>query len=124
MICQSICTFIMSRTMTLWVIGFLIGVVAILQLHVLPPLWCVFAALPVVYLCLRYNRSIPLGLIIGLSWTVLYLNHALDWQLQKSLEAKTVLIVGDIASLPVQDQHRVSFNLQLRSIKFIKKNAS
>jgi len=102
--------------MTLWVLGFLIGVVAILQLHVLPPIWYVLATFPIVYLHHSHIRSVLLGLAIGMAWTVLYLNHALVWQLPKSLEAKTVVVTGDIASLPVQDKHRVSFNLQLRSI--------
>lgn len=62
-----------------------------------------------------------IGILLGLSWCLGYAHYQLSWKLPTELEGKTVLIQGQIHSLPSFSSHRVYFLFYLNQMTFANK---
>jgi len=94
-------------------LAFLCGVLFLQHFSFLPSLkWAVLTILAVVFLKLfywRYTQWLAF-FILGFTWSLLYATFILSHRLPPSLEGKTLVITGTVASIPnVEDHHRTCF---------------
>jgi len=107
-------------------IAFLSGIVVFLQVSTLPPLWLlVFLPLtlsvlllrPKLHLIPKYILLICCSIVCGFLWAFLRAEFILANELDRAIEGETVIIVGEIVSLPEIIDSGVRFEFQISEIK-------
>lgn len=104
-------------------LAFLAGVMTLPWFSTIPPLGWFFPAIILTVLfwyisCPPYRMIFTLLLIalLGCLFLLWHSEHILQWELPKNLEAKTIMVVGSIASLPKITEDEAQFEFQLESI--------
>ena len=68
------------------------------------------------YSIFKYIPILTCMFLLGLTWAIIYTQHFLNWNLEKSLENQNIIATGQIASLPKTDTKRLSFVFDLDSL--------
>ncbi|MEE9160158.1 MAG: ComEC family competence protein, partial [Gammaproteobacteria bacterium] len=99
-------------------IAFLTGIIIFLQVSKLPSLW-ILALLPVALwglFALPYLR-IPCAICCGFLWAFLCADAILSNNLERTIEGKTVIVTGQVISLPEILDSGVRFEFQIDELK-------
>ena len=99
-------------------IAFLTGIIIFLQVSILPSLW-ILALLPVALwglLALPYLR-IPCAICCGFLWAFLRADAILSNNLERTIEGKTVIVTGQVISLPEILDSGLRFEFQIDELK-------
>ncbi len=98
--------------MRTWSVAFLLGIVTVLQLDALPPLWVALvlglAALGITFLTPSPYRCFG-GLCFGLFWAMVHAGLILAHELMPDIEGEFIIAEGRIVSLPEQRDRGVRF---------------
>ena len=107
-------------------IAFLIGIVVFLQVSTLPPLWLlVFLPVTLSVLLLRtkpqlfskYILPVSCSIICGFLWAFLRADIILANELDRAIEGETVIITGEVVSLPEIMDSGIRFEFQIAEMK-------
>ena len=107
-------------------IAFLIGIVVFLKVSTLPPLWLLvflpitLAALllnPNLQLFHKYTLLVSCSMICGFLWAFLRADIILANELERAIEGETVIITGEVVSLPEIMESGIRFEFQITEIK-------
>jgi competence protein ComEC len=92
-------------------LAFLAGIVCVVTRELLAPAALCASPLAVLVICLAVVRpSCVIGLVAGAGWAAWTATVAIAGDLERSLEGRTIVAVGDIVSLPERRQHHVQFD--------------
>ncbi len=107
-------------------IAFLIGIVVFLKISISPPLW-LLAFLPLIFLGLfaypkskffhKYFLVVSCSIICGFLWAFLRADIILANELDRTIEGETVIITGEVVSLPEILDSGVRFEFQIDEMK-------
>jgi len=107
-------------------IAFLIGIVVFLQVSTLPPLW-LLVFLPITLVALLFSPNLQLfhkytllvscSIICGFLWAFLRADIILANELGRAIEGETVIITGEVVSLPEIMESGIRFEFQVVEMK-------
>lgn len=106
--------------MIIGTLSFLFGNLALQHLSQLPSVWFLLASIIFFLMSWLIAKNqltkILLCFALGFCWTGLYAHYSLRWTLPKNIEKKTIVVSGNIASIPNRRQDRVGFLLKTKKI--------
>jgi len=107
-------------------VAFLVGIVIFLQVSALPPLWLLVflpLALSVLFhrskpqLFHKYILVISCSMICGFLWAFLRADIIIANDLDRTIEGETVIITGEVVSLPEMMDSGIRFEFQIGEMK-------
>lgn len=104
--------------MRLFSLAFLLGVLFLQNFTHLPAQQWIWILLIIAIIIVRWNfLRLALAFILGFAWCLWYAHHQMSWTLPENLEGKTILVKGNISSIPDISQHKNAFLFSLQEVE-------
>ena len=104
------------------IISFLFGILLLQQFSTLPDIqwcWALILIFSLVFLPYHFRLSrLTVLFIIGFLWALLRAHWVLDISLPPQLQGKDLLVIGVVASIPLEDKRKRRFEFDIESVEF------
>ncbi len=94
-------------------LGFLAGIVGVMQLQALPENTFLWGIAAVAVLSLYYRRWSVFAFCLGIVWASWVSMQVLDQQLAKEKEGQILVVVGSVMDIPVRQEKRTRFDFRV-----------
>lgn len=114
--------------MRLWTVSFFFGTFCLRYFSTLPHQHIIWGGCLIAFILVLSMRFIPAlwlrilsGFCLGLAWACLYASWQLSWTLPSAMQAKDVMIEGEVISIPAKSAYLQQFIFKMDSFPGLKK---